>query len=224
MNNLAISTWLSENTQRKYPLDDMASGVASSGEKLPDSIIADLSISYELIKGTPVFAGIYISNSLLSVTIIAISGTGTRVPLLIGTFHKDSIVPYVPYSLAPVLTAVAAGSITFGNGAVDADTRNYVFTGYDGKISPSCLEPRGSNFVRSIRSYSSKDAAKGDITMSGLSECVVAVGEGGRAIDIGLSDQASADLAASVECQVKPIVGLNNIIPDAQGRIFLRFK
>lgn len=215
--SLAITDWLADNGTRKYPFDDQASGVADSGLALPYDLLIDLKITVESAIAIPYISGVYINQRLLSITICSEAG-----PLLLGTFYRPELIPYVPYQLAEVMGSRAAGTIIFGPAALSMLARNYVFDSASGALSPHSYVLRNSEYVKSLRSASSLTAATGHVEVLGENGVEVTVAS--DSITVGLTDQGLADLSGAVACQAPAINAINNVAPDAQGRIFLRFK
>jgi len=215
--NVSITNWLADNSVRKYPLDDLASGVAGDGRELPLDFITDLKLSIENRITLPYISGLFVNANLISITI-----SGQAGPLLLGTFYRPTLEAYVPYQLSEVTGSRAAGTIIFGPGALTSSIGNYLFDTDSGALSPHSYILRGAEYVKSIRSESSQEAVTGEAAVRGVNGATAAIT--GSTLAIGLSDQALADLGVSVGCNAPAITSINNVVPDSQGRIFLRFK
>ena len=215
--SIAITDWLADNGTRKYPFDDQASGVAESGLALPFDLLADLKITLEGTTATPYISGVFINTRLLSITICSEAG-----PQLLGTFYRPDLLAYVPYQLAEVMGSRAAGTIVFGPAALNTVPRNYIFDATSGALSPHSYVLRGFTYVKSLRSISSLAAASGHVEVLGTGGVTAAATA--STLTIGLDDRGLADLQGSIACVAPAINAINNVAPDEQGRIFLRFK
>jgi len=208
--SIAITNWLADNSVRKYPLSDTA------GDALPLGFLVDLKLSIEG-QALPYVSGVFINARLLTITICSEAG-----PLLLGTFYRPQLEAYVPYQLTEVMGSRASGIVIFGDAAVTATPHRYGFTADTGALSPHSYILRGSEYVRSIRADSSGAGAVGHVDVVGAAGATVDVDD--RDVVIGLTDQGISDIQAAMECGAPVISAINNVMPDAQGRIFLRFK
>jgi len=107
--------WYNENEQRGYPLAETASRISDNGQKLPDNLIVDLSLSV-LDSQVPVYlGGVYITSKIVSLYIV----DKNAVTLYTATFVKGSLQPYKAYAIQVLNLAAAeyqiSGWIVFGS-------------------------------------------------------------------------------------------------------------
>lgn len=222
MGNVVISSWLSDNSIRKYPLDDTATVTSTDGYTLPDGILTDISVSIPILYDTylsplvPWVSNVAITDKLLTVTISYNGGA-----ILIGTFHRLSINPYTPYSLHPVVSSEVSGIITFGELVANQPNRIYRFGEEEGRLHTSAINYKDGNFVSSIRAENSSEGLTGNIKVTGTDGVIVEVREGKLNLDI--TDEAKEGIESTRREKRIPIHTINKVEPDDNGVIEIRF-
>lgn len=109
--------WYDLNESRPYPVDDTATGLADSGERLPSGLIADLNMRFPEAAGRRAWLGAVTNTAgLVTVTILAAAenlAVASFMPLAV-IYATKPLVPRRPYPLQPQYPGVG-GWITFGD-------------------------------------------------------------------------------------------------------------
>lgn len=144
------SEWYTTNTQRKYPLDDTASGIDDSGGVLPTSILSDAAIRFPETVGNSLFLGaVTVTETLVTLVFLSatreacgvssssVSSTPSTTAVGVISLALEDVVEDRAYAIDPLLDGVG-GWVVFGEG---------IRSPYRGKFSSadqSRLAPRAS--------------------------------------------------------------------------------
>lgn len=210
------SSWVSENSVRRYPLAEDATGISTDNVKLTDDFIVDMSIRIDMFPqgNIPWVSGIIIGSDLVTMTISVDSSV-----VLLGTYTKSTAVPFEPVQLIPSPGGGSSvGFVVFGNGLNTMDTGCYRFTPESGRLN------HRSYAFNSVDTVSSIIVPGGD-TVRGH---VGVMGEGG--IDVSIdNDIVYISLKKQVpgegtsEGSPRAIQTINGVGPNNNGEIEIRF-
>ena len=164
--------WFDSNSERNYPLDDAAIAMASSGQRLPPTILADLSLRYPLILGPwPFLASISVTAKLVSLTIQAASDPddpNSFAPVAALSLLKTDLVQGRSYALQGQYPGVG-GWVVFGDGVADERFFTGRFTARAGKLAPRAARPYHPLPVRSLATLHNDTPLTGIISLVGES-------------------------------------------------------
>jgi hypothetical protein len=112
--------WYNLNEQRSYPLDDTASALSDTGDRLPAALISDLRLRWPITHGRYAFiSSAAVTNSIATVMIEAtddLDNEPASSTLIAGiSVSLTSLVPGRTYALQPFQSGVG-GFITLGSG------------------------------------------------------------------------------------------------------------
>lgn len=223
--------WLNANSQRNFPLSDVATRKDASGDfTLPNDFLVDLV--------WPVQADVTIDPSLFHVAAVGIFGGGVTLALgyngtVIGNVSIPSagFAPFNSYYIAGTgnffdsVGKVVIGSLT----AIMQNSGAYTFTLSGGRLEPSVIRPdlRGVSalYVKNIDEVS--DAIQGDIILEAGTNFKVEMmpAEPGEPARIRLSAINGEGLDQACSCNentdLPAIKSINGVFPDLRGRVNL---
>lgn len=243
--------WTNRNEQRDYPLDDVATAITDSGERLPQSIIADLRLRYPALLGDyPFISAVTVTAGVATVLIeVATTMDNTAAvftPLAAVSVPISELVEGRQYKLEAQYPGVG-GWITFGSGT------QAVFTGRFSTPNQTLLAARAVRPARSlpVTGLSVPYAAtpltgivqlRGEDPVEVVSEQLEILGESRSVIVIRLKEEPGVTAIAgetsifetfagpcaqrpeSKTCgDPQPIEFINNVAPDCNGVLTLEF-
>ena len=107
--------WYDHNSSRNYPLDDLATAVDDSGQRLPSHFLADLYLKFPIVAGRIAYlGGITVGPGIVTAVILAADGpdSKTGIPLAAVSLPRP-VTPWRQYALDPLYPGVG-GWIVFG--------------------------------------------------------------------------------------------------------------
>lgn len=224
--------------QRRYPLDDNATGTDDQGARINDATLADCRIRWPRTLGEYAFvSGITVTDKLVSVVILA-AASPTSVsgfaPLAAVTIPKPLQLGR-PYALRPLADGVG-GWIVFGGGTRENQVFRFA-TPEQGLLAPKCARSYALLPVPSLGKEGRNTALTGLVTIKGgndvevVKETVEIGGIEHDALVVRLKqDPGGADVLAryigpcgarpeSGNCGRAPIEYLQGVAPDCDGNI-----
>lgn len=227
MNPGARIDWFNENEARAYPVREDASCRDDYGRVLPRDIIADLGMVLPRD-----IAGIRLTSVYVSPQIVAVAVGSDAGGLLVGTYARASVRPYVAYPLQPLLSD-CSGWIVFGAHAAKATERFRFSTAAQAQLEERTFRivtpPGVSRFHRE-----GNDAAiyaEGIVKLTGSADIVIARDPlVAQTVVVSLNPaKASAYAEACMQPATKAggapaIRRINGVGPDNNGVLTLRFK
>ena len=227
MNPGARVDWFNENEGRAYPVREDATCKDDSGRILPRDVIADLGMVLPRA-----FTGIRLSSVYVSPQIVAVAVGSDAGGLLVGTYARTSVQPYVAYPLQPLL-ADCSGWIVFGAHAAMATERFRFST-----TAQAALEERAYRIVTppGVAKFhrEGNDAAiyaDGIVKLTGSNDIVITRDPlVAQTVVVSLNPAtASAYAEACMQPATKAAGGsairrINGVGPDSNGVLTLRFR
>ena len=219
--------WCNENEGRAYPVAETAGRVSDSGQPLPDDILVDLGILV-----APGFTGIRLCSVTVSPTLISVSIGCDQGALLAGTWLARDTVQYGAYPLVS-LAPNCSGWITLGSHRTDQPVQYRFATAQqsalEGRTIRTIQPPGVTGFQRESGDPSVQ--ATGMVRLEvggGLVAQIDPANSKNIILRVDQAHQASYALPCSSQanqsCGVPVIRRINNVPPDANGNITLRFQ
>jgi hypothetical protein len=236
------ANWYSEQSTRRYPLADTATGTGDDGARLRDDILVDLHLSFPRSVGKYAYVGgITVTDNLVNVVILAATSPTAMsdfVPLGVVSLVKP-VLRFVNYPITPMYRGVG-GFIVFGN--VEEPFVGRFSTPQQSLILPRCASPYDEMPVKSF-SKGGRDVRLGGIVqLQGGSDITIAreirtldfvdrpaivfrlasatPGRNVLSEYLGPCDQRPE----SRNCDREGIETINGVAPDCHGNIRIRFK
>lgn len=157
------------NDGRRYPLDDAASGVSDSGDKLPNDLLTDLRLTFPSSAGQYAFlASIAVTDHTVTVTFQAADdpeASATFQPLAVLSVPQP-ITPGRVYSLQPHLDGVG-GFVAFGEGAVSKRLSLRFASPAQSRLSPRTARAYEPLPVQSVGKLHNSEPLQGIVRLSG---------------------------------------------------------
>ena len=221
--------WYNENALRAYPLRDDCRAAST----VPTWLIADMRVTADSSYSHVFVRSVYLSATLVSVSVGGVTQDGTEIGLLARTVTRDELEPWRAYSMER-LGGTAYGTIVFGEIPTGAEPFRHVFTGDDSPLAANAVVPVKAPGVTRIVDRAHGAYAAGIIDLSGNSEFRTYLDpddESGRTIVIELTD-LYRDLTTSVcsatpsfdNCGETPVRSINGVKPDEEGVLRLEFR
>lgn len=236
--------WLSANSGKKYPLDDISSGVDDLGDSMLTNIVTDLNIWFpgDSNSDRACISSVRVSRSLVTVTI---SAAGSDfVPLAAITVPKP-VIPFRNYALSTYKDNTY-GWICFDDAVNSMDEVTFKFdpSQNNSLISPRAATAYKTTGVTSIKKKSLSEKLTGLVSViSGTPDELViekqtrtlpGIGEVEALVFRLNEDVAGPDIYSKFlgECDVSPdsgtckrdeIYSINEVVPDCAGVIKLIF-
>lgn len=142
--------WLSRNSGRKFPIDDTATAVADSAERIEDDVITDLKLSWPESLGKYAFISfLSITDNIVSLGITVASdalAATNCLPIATAVVSKRTANRRV-HRLSPMQAGVA-GFVTFGD--VTKNVNLTFSTPAQARISPTAGAPFATSGVTSL--------------------------------------------------------------------------
>lgn len=220
--------WYNENEGRAYPLSELATLVDINGVTLPNDILVDLCVLVP-----PIHQNVYVSSIRITPALVSIGISSDVSGLLVGTFTRDSVRPYAAYALTALVDNVS-GHVTFGEHR-SVITEDYRFA----SVAASGLATRAVHVVdtlpvnKLLKLYGNPNQSiRGLVRLvAGSGLAITQDPDDSETILITLNaDLAQAfaspctEVANADACGAPPIRRINNICPDENGKIILRFE
>lgn len=219
--------WQNENALRGYPLADDA----PAASLIPPWLISDMRVTCP--PGyTPYISGVYVSPTLVSVSVSGDSGNGgPPVGLLVKAVTRDELEPFRTYSMDRMSDA-ASGTVAFGEAPSDAAPLKLSLSPAEAPLAQAAVTRADPPGVTRLFDPYHGVYASGIIDLSGNSEFTTSVDpRDPGTIVIALTDMYR-DLTTSVcdavpsfsTCGETPVKTVNGVAPDPGGVIFLKFR
>jgi hypothetical protein len=251
--SLVFVDWLNENEDRAYPINEVATRVATSGVILPNNILVDANIALPRSAGRFVYvSSIGISTGLVSLTLVASStslceagsslGTPTFTPIGAISLRR----PIVRFKNYPILAMYpgVAGWVAFGGGALDLPNGTYLFAGpAEAQLVDRAVRSYDDTPVFSLGKVGAALALTGIVRIAGVSG-ITRTFKAQRVIEGVTRDVGVIGLDTTINgvttlqtfagncghrpqvntCNSTPIVAINGVPPDCDGDIAIRFE
>jgi hypothetical protein len=238
--------WYNLQSTRRYPLDDISTGVDDSGAFIRDDIIVDCHIRFPAPLGQYLYVqGITVSAGLVTVVL----GVSDSVDSLTGTTvaavtAPKPVMPYVHYNVQGVAAGVS-GWIVFGPGISDSFSGRYT-TPKQTLLQPRSARPYRPLPIPTIGKLNLATALQGVVNLLG-SDPITATYELIDADNDGTPESpaivfrlSSLDISTdynplssflgpcgqrpeSGTCDKPPIATINGLTPDCEGNIEIEF-
>lgn len=172
--SMVFQDWMVSNTQRKYPLDDFASGVDDHGGLVREDVLADLHLLLPQGIGYAFVSSMSVTAGAVSITI---SGAATPAvpsfpgdpfespvftPLALVSLDKP-VTPFRNYPLTPVTPGVR-GWVAFGGCVTSGDvTYHRMSTPAQAAICPKAIQVTTAAPVQSFRAGGEPNFLHGDV-------------------------------------------------------------
>jgi len=231
--------WLSRNNLRSFPIREDAPRVSTSGFVIPDNLLVDL---FLCVPDEP--QGVYISSVCLTPKIITIvfASVATNITLATASAFPETERGLKSKPINPLVDGVA-GFVTFGSflsdgfkSAASSYSGSNMFTG-SCIIEAKCLTMISSFPVSSIRASAATKTITGAAivipggylnmeTTSGTDtddEIITYVTLSLSASDLSAFAPACATVPDKALCSRRPILSINDAVPDLNGNITIEF-
>lgn len=239
--------WQNRNENRDFPLNDRATKLSVSGEKLPSDILAGAHVALPRSAGKFVFvSSVGISEYLVSLTLLATdadpiggAAAGTFVPMGVITLQKP-VITYRNYPISSLYPGFG-GWVAFGNGVGETDSLSLQFDDPVATVLAAKVVHAYNDLpVTSLGSVENSVELKGLVHMqgqAGLIKVYKAVreieGVDREVLAIGLDVEGAADpvellLRYAGQCgrpeqrtcpEGKAVLTINGVAPDCNGNI-----
>jgi hypothetical protein len=227
------------NASRGYPLDDTATGISDTGEKLPDGVIVDCTLRFPDTYGALAFVSATTATAQVTTVIVNASSA----------LNSDESLPLAAVNISgrPVfgrayefraLVDGVAGWIVFGQ-LSDAEFQGRFTTAAQGLLLPRCcrafnalpipyiaLEPPSRKLKGLVSLFGGVDISviQARRFIDGAFRNCIAIGlEGNRADLLAKYVGACGARPESNNCQSDPIEAINDALPDEFGNIEIVF-
>ena len=220
--------WLNQNSQRKYPLTDAASGADTTGSiVLPDDFLVDMVLALPLLSGlTP--AGFHLMTlTVLPQGVLLVFGhQGVAVGLT--SINKATHTRYAPYRVVGQGDFFDAyGTVTIGS-FENMDllpAGMYTFTEDAGRLIPTVVHPdiRGVSSLRILQGRDLSEPLTGDIYLIAGRNTRFQVAGNQVTIDaLPLSQDLAEECGCASQTEAAPCIKtINGVQPTAEGNITL---
>lgn len=230
--------WYDLQASRRYPLDEISTGVDDAGELLRDSILVDCHFRFPSTLGAYAFVqGITVTATLVTV-VIGVAETidaaaSTSVAVL--NLPRASIAQSVHYPVRPLIAGVA-GWFVFGAGIEELFTSRYS-TARQSLLSPRCARPYTPLPISSLKKTGQNTALQGLVKVTAEAPVVCTLEEATvdnetvQALVFRLVGEISGANALqyflgpcgqrpeSNTCRKPAVETINGIYPDCDGNI-----
>lgn len=219
-----MTEWFNENELRSYPIREDLQRLASSGEVLPNSVIADISVVVDADSAADVHvSSVGITPSLVSVSISA-GGEG----VLVATIENPVV--HQPYRLEPLVEDVS-GFVVFGNGIKVSAPKTYAFPDdTQSRLEFKAVHPFETAPVTSIgKAGAIAEPLTGLINLAVDDDfefrrdgntIYIGLKEGVRPLYVGPCDR----IIDYITCGRPPLRAINGVGPDADGIITIEVQ
>lgn len=244
--------WTDANSARAYPLDDTATAAAHTGQRLPPTILADLSLRYPLALGDwPFLASITVGDSLVSLTIQCAADPddpATFAPVAAVSLPRSAVQAGRHYPLQAQYPGVG-GWVVFGDGVDDVVRFGGRFAARAGLLAPRAARAYRPLPVTSLAKLHSDTPLSGVVNLLGeepvkivkerrtingvdrdvaVIRLVSASGENASANTDNLFEAMAGPCGQRPESgncgPFSPIEFLNAVPPDCDGNITIEFR
>lgn len=214
------------NSLRSYPFAEDTELVSTDGRTPPEGAIVDMHLMVPVGGGLKAeLASLHLSRSMVSACVRIVADGSTRGALSVAV-GADNFKPYTPFRLEKLAgTEDMGGIITFGDIELPHTPETYFFS--DVEVHQGCITGFDPPRLRSIFDPRSGESARGDVRIvfsgyvdakrDGRSVKLVLGADGGE-----LSSRCARELPLN-GCGAEPIMSINNVRPDSEGRIVLWF-
>jgi hypothetical protein len=235
--------WYNLQSTRRYPLDDISTGVDDAGAFIRDDIIVDCHIRFPNTLGTYLYVqGVTVSAGIVTVLFgVANTVNATTGTTIAAVSVAKPVAPYVHYNISGLVAGVS-GWVVFGPGV----TENFV--GRYTTPKQTLLQPRSARAYRplpipTLGKLNLGTALQGVVTLLGSTpitakyELITYSGRTYPAIvfrldttDLSLDYNSLSQFLGpcsqrpeSDTCPRTPIETINGIAPDCNGNINIEF-
>ena len=219
--------WLNKNEQRQYPIATHVSAVSDSGDRLPDSLIADLMVVYA--DSVPASSGPYLSSITIGPSLVSVAISVEDSVILSGSFTKPvAIRTPLPLQASSVNSS---GYISFGIDINDEEM-SYIFS----SAVQSRLEYKACRSFSPLPIRSVGVEGEAAETLDGIITLVAndpirIVHVGNNVVEISLTEEARQRFLGPCDsglgpdgCGPAPLRKINGVGPDANGNIFVEVE
>lgn len=222
--------WYNENEGRAYPLSESATRMTDDGRLMPDDILVDMGIMMR-----PDYADVYLSCLRVTPFVVTLGISSGSRGMFIGTYARDSIIPYRAYPLVPsVVVDDIAGWVVFGN-HVATGIEDYRFS----SSAQSGIERRAVTLVdrvpvaRLVRYGGTADQYVNKLVrlVQGSGITIRVDPDNAQRVLIGLTEELKYAMcnkcnegANSKSCGVAPMRRIDDVCPDEDGKLTIEFQ
>lgn len=234
--------WANLNSQRSFPVEEGASKLSDSGERLPDTAITSAKIRFPDTLGTRVcLSGVAIGPNMATATFVATTDAFAN-PVPLACVSVSSPDPGRPYAVTPMYPGVS-GWVSFGTGIDDYPSlRSWKFSDPSQvPIIPSEASSYPNLPVTFVGKWNLLAELAGLITLIGdgpltIEGADIDLGSGtpervirfkmDRTLDPMVLYTYSGPCSGRPEsrtCDFTPISSINSVTPDCDGDLTLSF-
>jgi len=237
--NAVRHNWQALNELRSYPIEEAASKLSDSGQRLPDDVLVTAKLAFPGGMGARAcLSGLTVGPGLVTATFVATNDAfEVPKPLCAISVPKSSLIVHHPYHVQPHATGVA-GWVAFGNGVNRiSELTSWRFS--DASRVPIIKQqarPYKAMPLPAISRQYGSSKLSGLIGLRGMGDLVIETGvrtiggQSRRCIIFRLNRTARPTVLAdylgpygvlpeSRTCNFPPIRYINDVEPDAQGNI-----
>lgn len=237
--------WSNRNSQRSYPLEESATKLSDSGERLPDNALVSIKVRFPSLLGARcAVGGVSISSGMATVTLVAVDGALTAASAVpIGVVSVTApVIPGKSYQIQALYPGVS-GWVGFGDLVLTADDVQSWRFGDPSEVPVIPSESRVYDElpVPYAGKYGLEAKLTGLVSLIGDGDIVIEgadrdVGNGTeRVILMRLDSEHNAyvlrDYAGpcagrpeSGTCDFTPITQINSVMPDCDGNLDILFE
>jgi hypothetical protein len=229
MNSNYYTEWFNENEGRAYPLAERATRIDNQGVRMSDGLLADLHVVVPAGYTGIMITSLSVSRFTASIGVSA-SGTG----LLIGTYVRDLVKPYLAYPLVGVVDNVS-GWVVFGNGLTNDTTYMHKFsTSAQSGLEDRTIHRVDPPAVRRFFKYGGRTDLwlDGDVRLACNANMRIFEDQAALTptVEIGLDPAVASQMAGPClksaskdNCSTPPIRTINGVQADNTGKVTLEF-
>lgn len=230
--------WYNLQSSRKYPLDDAATGIDDSGQLLPTDILLDCHLRFPAaVSDVAYLSGVNVSSHLVSLLFQAVTDDGAFVPLCAVTLPQP-VVESRHYPVTPLQPGVG-GLVVFGGGVREPYVGRFSSPAQS-SLLPRCCRAYKPLPVQAVKKVGVADELTGlvyllaGVDLELIPQAVQIDGITRDAYVLQLTRAAGRNVLKeyigpcdrrpeSRNCPKDGIESINNVAPDCNGNLQLRF-
>ena len=214
--------WYNSNEGRSYPFKDDASLIDKAGNKLPNNLIIDLSITVP----ADYIAGVHCPQIKVTPDVISLGIASDTAGLFMGTYSTSDIIPYTAYPLES-LVADIYGWVVFGSYKTK-QKEIYRFDSYiDSELAAKAMKVVDPLPLTKLVKLGDDPACYVSKVIKLVSGSNINIYKDSNFIYIGLIHPEEVigpcNPAIDIASERRTLHSINGVKPDADGMITLRF-